>query len=523
MKKQVFSLVLVAVAMLASVKVSAQTITTFPWEQNFTDSAAMFSTWTMIDQDTDSYTFEWYGEDGHNADGCLDAYWITNDYAVSPAITVPADASNFALSFWTSGYYNYMYAQYGYTIYGSYEVLVSTTTTDSAAFTDSIYGEFQVNHDWAFQTVSLSQYAGQTIYIAFHTTNYCYGGFSVDDLTVGFANNPVYSISGPTTTQTGVANDLGATYLSGDMAGMTTTWTSTMATAGNATIADASALNTTITYTAAGTDQIVFTATNSHGTFSDTLTVDVVTCDAISSFPWNESFEGSTACWTLFTNDNGSRGFSFYGNEEYANTGSFCLFGSYSDDMDVDQWAVSPAIALPAGSNMTLTWNVAMSDWEGVLTHYQVLVSTTGTDVADFTQIHDETDSTGFAYVERSASLADYAGQTVRIAFRNLTGQGGDAMLFDDISIVDRTGIESVNNGLVSINPNPATDIVSINAEGVEGNVTVSIVDLNGRTMMQQSGSANGMRFDVSTLAAGTYFVQMVGENVSSTSKLVVK
>ncbi len=64
--------------------------------------------------------------------------------------------------------------------------------------------------------------------------------------------------------------------------------------------------------------------------------------------------------------------------------------------------------------------------------------------------------------------------------------------------------------------------MVTVSAEGIEGNVTVTIVDVNGREMMQQQGNGT-FRFDVSTLAQGAYFVRLTGSNHSSVSKLVVK
>ena len=94
----------------------------------------------------------------------------------------------------------------------------------------------------------------------------------------------------------------------------------------------------------------------------------------------------------------------------------------------------------------------------------------------------------------------------------------------DDIKIsTERVSIDEVETSALSLYPNPASQMVSISAEGVEGNVNVQIVDMNGRVMMEQQGNAQSFRFDVSSLAQGAYFVRMTGENINAVRKLIVK
>jgi hypothetical protein len=51
----------------------------------------------------------------------------------------------------------------------------------------------------------------------------------------------------------------------------------------------------------------------------------------------------------------------------------------------------------------------------------------------------------------------------------------------------------------------------------------VSIIDLDGRTVMTQRVNTETATFDLSTLAKGTYFVRIVGEQAAAVRKLVVK
>ena len=81
-------------------------------------------------------------------------------------------------------------------------------------------------------------------------------------------------------------------------------------------------------------------------------------------------------------------------------------------------------------------------------------------------------------------------------------------------------GIDQVSLDDVSLFPNPATSTVTVRANGME---QVSIIDLNGRTVMTQRVNTETATFDLGTLAKGTYFVRIVGQQASAVRKLVVK
>lgn len=158
----------------------------------------------------------------------------------------------------------------------------------------------------------------------------------------------------------------------------------------------------------------------------------------ISTFPWTEGFENGASGWIFQSGNTEDEGFTVVTNGQYTYTtmGQSCLFGPYSDDFNVDQWAISPLIDLTNSTDDTLlSYYVYMTDYEGIETEYEVRVSTTDTTIASFTTVLWSETGSGDGYVKRNVSLAAYAGQTIRIAFRNITGQGGDAMMIDDVRI----------------------------------------------------------------------------------------
>lgn len=82
-----------------------------------------------------------------------------------------------------------------------------------------------------------------------------------------------------------------------------------------------------------------------------------------------------------------------------------------------NDWMVSPAITLPAGTN-TLYWHAKASDPlypDG----YRVLISTTGNAVANFTTTLLTVPAEATTWQNKSINLSSYAGQTVYIAFQN--------------------------------------------------------------------------------------------------------
>ena len=81
-------------------------------------------------------------------------------------------------------------------------------------------------------------------------------------------------------------------------------------------------------------------------------------------------------------------------------------------------------------------------------------------------------------------------------------------------------GIEEVVNGNVVLYPNPASTMVTI--RGIEGESTVTVVDLNGREVYKNTANSD-LTIDLTGYAKGAYFVRITGENTTAIRKLIVK
>jgi hypothetical protein len=129
------------------------------WSDNFDDND--ISDWTLYDEDGDGEN--WYASGGL----ITSASWISGvgavtpeNWVVSPAIDLSAvtDATFLEFNTWAQ--------DQGWTS-EHYKVLVSTTDNQVASFTDNIYEETLPGQGVFTRAISLTDYLGETIYIAF--------------------------------------------------------------------------------------------------------------------------------------------------------------------------------------------------------------------------------------------------------------------------------------------------------------------------------------------------------------------
>ena len=82
-------------------------------------------------------------------------------------------------------------------------------------------------------------------------------------------------------------------------------------------------------------------------------------------------------------------------------------------------------------------------------------------------------------------------------------------------------GITDVDNESISLYPNPASSTVTLT--GVEGEATVTVVDMNGRELYKLPTPNSQLKIDISQLSQGAYFVRITGERVNAIRKLIVR
>ena len=286
--------------------------------------------------------------------------------------------------------------------------------------------------------------------------------------------------------------------------------------------ASATGNTATTTYATPGNYTVTLNATLNGESATATTTINVISCDI--TLPWTCGFEASDnlSCWTFIDADGDGNNWMHstdYFSSFYHNGSDALISASYTNQLGAltpDNYAITPKINVPA-EGATIEWydspyQAAYPDY------YGVFVSTTGTNAADFTnQIF--AGSVGSDWVKRSRSLAAFAGQQIYIAFRhyNIT----DAYWFgiDDIKVTagNTASITEVENANVFLFPNPVSNILHIEAQGIQ---EVNVIDVNGRTVMSMQ---NTNTIDMSNLANGVYFVRVITTEGVSTQKIAKK
>lgn len=222
----------------------------------------------------------------------------TSDYLISPAITIPTDTTMLRLTLHVMGYASTIYPGESE---AKYEVLVSPTGSSNVAdFTDTLWVEvIGTNNLFFSRCFPVGNYTGATIRFAIHNMSKRYGEVYLRDAAVRYMRAPRYNVHADTTSIAGDTNLCFAEYVEGVTTGMSFSWTSQMATAGQATMLGANTDTMRIVYSAAGVDTVTFIAYNSYGNDTTRFPVHVTVCNVISTFPWIENFEDANAiaCW----------------------------------------------------------------------------------------------------------------------------------------------------------------------------------------------------------------------------------
>jgi hypothetical protein len=90
---------------------------------------------------------------------------------------------------------------------------------------------------------------------------------------------------------------------------------------------------------------------------------------------------------------------------------------------------------------------------------------------------------------------------------------------------VESTGLEGrpENSSSFDLVPNPARGQVKLLLPAVSGTLTIRLIDLKGRTIMQKSTRENDVTLDLSDLGNGIYLVQVQDNQSISTRKLILE
>ena len=94
------------------------------------------------------------------------------------------------------------------------------------------------------------------------------------------------------------------------------------------------------------------------------------------------------------------------------------------------------------------------------------------------------------------------------------------AMVTFWVTPLDITQTDENNALQLNIYPNPATDVVTIEAEDLQ---SIMLTDINGKTLSSMAAKGNSVRLDLSGLKAGVYIISAKTRSTSSFVKSILK
>ena len=183
---------------------------------------------------------------------------------------------------------------------------------------------------------------------------------------------------------------------------------------------------------------------------------------------------------------------------------------------EADNYLITPPLTIPAVGATLEYWIGQTYNEDGDNEYYSVMVSTTGTNAADFTEIFSER-LTSLIWLKRTFSLAAYAGNNIYIAFRHHNSYDIEILKLDDVKVTEGVGVPTFTQNNVKIYPNPSNGLVNIEADN---NAIVSIYDVTGRFISTHNIEARGTL--TLTQSVGLYIVKIESNGTTSTHKLVI-
>ncbi|MBR5352536.1 MAG: T9SS type A sorting domain-containing protein [Bacteroidales bacterium] len=240
------------------------------------------------------------------------------------------------------------------------------------------------------------------------------------------------------------------------------------------------------------------------------LAVDCVT--PVSTYPYVINYEDDEplrVCWQTVT----------YGNRD----GYYHLAVDYYSGIvfdETDDRYISPLFDLSGDGTMML--EVKHETPMGSVVTVEISQGG-GIDSSDFTTIYLLPISETVATTQPINLSQYYQGNPVRIAIRlrKDADSSNPTIGIPGLRIWQQVGIDDVEDASLTLCPNPASHIVSVNLPDAHG--TLTLFDVTGRRQMQHQTTSSEVTIDVSTLPQGVYMLQYTSQRGTSTTRFVVK
>jgi len=296
------------------------------------------------------------------------------------------------------------------------------------------------------------------------------------------------------------------------------------------------------TYPAPGFYTVSLTITDGVNTSVETKTdyIEVTGASLVETILLEEGFEDDVSDWIVIDNNDDDVTWGIY--TEYAPYDTVAHSGEKGAGIPWassgnDDYLITPPIAIPAGSEDVVLNFWSHSHSSTYPEDFDVKLSNSGTEASDFSTTLLSIRSAPLVWTEYEYDqLASYAGQTIYIAFHNISVDEYYQWL-DDVSVIANipTAVDENDDiaaaqefGLIGNYPNPFNPETEIRF-ALPGSdfVTLEVFNMRGekvRTLVQNQLNAgqHNVRFDASELPNGIYLYTLRSSTLKQTRKCLL-
>jgi len=495
--------------------------------ENFEGSAVMPVGWTALNGG-DVNTWEIIDYTGSNINAYSGSQTVSigfdtdphDDYLVTPAITVTAGVSDY-LSFYARSRDPFFPE--------TMSVKVSTTAATASGFTNTLAASVAPasGADFYKYTYDLSAYAGQTIYIGFHseTTDMFY--FDIDDVFVGTA---------PTCD---VPSNIMLNGSSSDSAYISWTASPTAGASYQIEYGPAGFVQGTGTVISSGTTSATIPSlspstayqfyvrancgTNGFSLWSAAIPFST-SCVALANFPYAENFDNETIpdCWRNEAVSGGGTAVWNYVLENQNGTITPKSAPRMAEFRTTSSGNMANLVMVPldlsALASPELHFSLANTNWLGDVDELRIYYKSNAGDA--WTPIGSTYTTEHTSWLNVSIPLPDKSSH-YQIAFQG-TSNFARGMDVDDVTVMDASAPLAVDttekaDHTIKIYPNPAKDRVFIKENG---NIrSIEIFSLTGRLIKTLDKSSKSI--DISDMMKGVYLIRIKSEGTDQSFKLI--
>ncbi len=200
-------------------------------------------------------------------------------------------------------------------------------------------------------------------------------------------------------------------------------------------------------------------------------------------------------------------------------TESFVISESWIDPSPLtpENYLVSPQINLTGlTGTVQLRYTLQVGDANNFAEHYKVAVSTTGKEVADFSDIVKEETCVAEDFYnvapfwhKRTVDLTPFIGQSIYLTFCHFNCTDMYRIYLDSVQVLNApvVNIADREHSDVTIIPNPATDKIKVTGAFV--NAQVQLYTAEGRLVYQSANETKLTNINVSRLENGLYILKI--------------